>query len=182
MSLYFPAPPEYHLSLCILLSSARPLVTSLPVLKIFSLSMEVRFAIHVTHISCAFHLWPFSPEIGNTLFWKPWFHSHDLICKLLNVFHTDGVKENHPEPHHCESCLCPQCCHHYLGLHHYLSLLVSFMSALKILRSCSQSTEGNREALPARIELVQVPKRSSWHFLWRKTCLHPIKLFQCGWG
>ena len=38
-----------------------PLVTSLfPVLKIFSLSTEVHFAIHVTHISGAFPLWTLS--------------------------------------------------------------------------------------------------------------------------
>lgn len=52
-------------------------------------------------------------------------------------------------------------------------LLVSFMSVSRILYCCSQSTEGNGEELPERIELFQVPQyRSSLYFLWRKTISH----------
>lgn len=31
---------------------------------------------------------------GNDLFWKPRRYSRDLICKLLNVFHPDGVRKS----------------------------------------------------------------------------------------
>lgn len=111
----------------------------------------------------------------NDLFWKPWLYSHDLICKLLNVFHTDGVKgsQNYIT---MNSAFVPQCSHHDLDSITISPLLVSFMSASKILHSCSQSTEGNREELPARIELVQVPQdRSSLYFLWRRNISHLYK-------
>lgn len=63
---------------------------------------------------------------GNDLFWKPWLYSCDLLCKLLNVFHTDGVKrfQNYITTN---SALAPTFSHRDLDSIAISPLLVSFM-------------------------------------------------------
>lgn len=115
---------------------------------------------------------------GNDLFQKPWLCSRDLICKLLNAFHTDGVKESQNyiamnsafAPH-------PAIFPSWLRFHHYLSSLgifyVCFVNTLLLF----PEHRGKRGRAPERIELFQVPQyRSSLYFLWRKTISHLYKL------
>lgn len=48
------------------------------------------------HSNCQelFILWPLNWRNRNDLFWKPCLCSYDLIYKLLNVFHADGVERS----------------------------------------------------------------------------------------
>lgn len=67
---------------------------------------------------------------GDELFWKPRLHACDLICKLLDVFHTDGVKTL-PNCITMNSVLDPEFFHHDLDSIAESPLLASFMSFLK---------------------------------------------------
>lgn len=79
----------------------------------------------------------------NDLFWKPWLYSHDLICKLLNVFHPDGV-ERSQNYITMVSALAPQFSHHDLESIIISPLLVSFVSLLHKYLTIVPRAQGGR--------------------------------------
>lgn len=116
---------------------------------------------------------------GDDLFWKPWLPACDFICKLLDVFHTGGVRKL-PNGITMDPALDRGFFHHDLDVITISPLLASLMSLLtNILQSLPEHRK-RWEEFRENTGMFQAWWYNSLRFLWRKmlTSSELYKLFQ----